>query len=204
MARAEPSRQCSPLRRQWRRALKAGLMLPWLAALAVLPAALSASQSPLVPIEALQLSRYEGRWFELAKYPNVFQRKCVADTSADYALLPSGKVQVTNRCRIAEGSLIVAVGEARVVGPDASATLEVRFAPAWLAWIPLVWGDYWVIDLDAGYTLSAVSEPEREYLWILSRTPEVPESVLKPLLERLEAKGFDLSRLEWTRHSASP
>lgn len=178
----------------------------WLAALLLLTAVSlsSAAQAPLATIDALQLSRYEGRWFEIAKYPNVFQRKCVADTTAYYASAPSGTVRVTNRCRVADGSMIEAVGEARVVGAEGSPTLKVRFAPAWLGWIPLVWGDYWVIDLDAAYTLSAVSEPERDYLWILARTPQVPESALKPLLARLEAKGFDLSRLEWTRHSATP
>ena len=200
MARAESGRRPASRQAGWQRARALLFALPWLATVAALPA----DPMPVTPIESLQLSRYEGRWFEIAKYPNVFQRKCVADTTADYARLPAGTVSVTNRCRVAEGSMIEAVGEARVVGIEGSPTLKVRFAPAWLGWMPLVWGDYWVIDLDAAYTLSAVSEPERDYLWILARTPQVPESALKPLLARLEAKGFDLSRLEWTRHSAAP
>ena len=77
-----------------------------------------------------------------------------------------------------------------------SPRLKVRFAPAWLSFLPLVWGDYWVIDLDADYQLVAVSEPEREYLWILSRQPQVDPARYQALLQRLQALGFDLGRLE--------
>jgi apolipoprotein D and lipocalin family protein len=74
----------------------------------------------------------------------------------------------------------------------------VRFAPAWLSWLPMVWGNYWVIDLDPGYRLAAVSEPSREFLWILSRTPTVDAAAYQALQGRLQAKGFDLSKLERT------
>jgi apolipoprotein D and lipocalin family protein len=74
--------------------------------------------------------------------------------------------------------------------------LKVRFAPAWLSWLPQVWGDYWVIDLDDDYQLAAVSEPSREYLWVLSRTPRVDANTYNALLKRLSAQGFDLSKLE--------
>jgi len=74
--------------------------------------------------------------------------------------------------------------------------LEVRFAPAWLSWVPMVWGNYWVIDLDPAYQLVAVSEPSREYLWVLSRTPTVDAAAYQALLGRLQAQGFDLSKLE--------
>jgi apolipoprotein D and lipocalin family protein len=77
--------------------------------------------------------------------------------------------------------------------------LQVRFAPAWLSWLPMVWGNYWVIDLDDGYQLVAVSEPKREFLWILSRTPKVSAEAYSALLERLKAQGFDLERLERSR-----
>jgi apolipoprotein D and lipocalin family protein len=74
--------------------------------------------------------------------------------------------------------------------------LQVRFAPAWLSWLDAVWGDYWVVDLDADYRLVAVSEPRREYLWILSRTPAVDEAALQALIGRLDALGFDRTRLQ--------
>jgi apolipoprotein D and lipocalin family protein len=82
------------------------------------------------------------------------------------------------------------------VGEAGSSRLEVRFAPAWLSWLPWVWGNYWVIDLDPAYQLSVVSEPKREYLWVLSRTPAVDPLAWEALMTRLRAKGFDLSRLK--------
>ena len=87
---------------------------------------------------------------------------------------------------------------------DAAAELDVRFAPAILSFIPMVWGDYWVIDLDNKYQLSAVSEPKREYLWILSRTPQVPAAEYNALLARLKAQGLDTSKLVLTPHTVAP
>ncbi len=153
----------------------------------------------LQPIAALDVPRYMGAWYEIAKYPNWFQRKCVSGTRADYSLQPDGAVQVLNRCKTKSGEVIDALGQARQVGPANSPKLEVRFAPAWLSFLPFVWGDYWVIDLDEAYQLVAVSEPKRDYLWILSRTPRVDDRAYKALLARLSSKGFDVSKLDPTR-----
>lgn len=158
---------------------------------------------PLATIPSLDVSRYVGRWYEIAKYPNRFQRKCVSDTTAEYRLEPGGKLEVINRCRMEDGQFDEAVGEARQIGGRSSPKLEVRFAPSWLSFIPAVWGDYWVIDLDPDYELVAVSEPKREYLWILSRTPQVGTDAYGDLLQRLRDKGFDTRRLETTVHTAA-
>lgn len=166
---------------------------------AALPATATEPVPPLAPIAALDVPRYMGDWYEIAKYPNAFQKKCAGFTKASYKPLDSGRVQVINTCRGQDGGAEVAVGEARQVGGSDSARLEVRFAPAWLSFLPMVWGDYWVIDLDAEYTLAAVSEPKREYLWILSRTPAVDKVEYSALLQRLKQRGFDLDRLEKTR-----
>ncbi|WP_293464068.1 lipocalin family protein [Polaromonas sp.] len=155
---------------------------------------------PLTAISALDVSRYMGTWYEIAKFPAWFQKKCVADTRAEYSLLPGGKVQVINLCSQENGEMKEAVGSARQIGEKTSSMLEVRFAPAWLSFIPAIWGDYWVIDLDPDYQLVAVSEPKREYLWILSRTRKVDSAAYDALLGRLTRKGFDLQRLEKTPH----
>jgi apolipoprotein D and lipocalin family protein len=162
--------------------------------------ALASEPPPLTTVAALDVPLYMGRWYEIAKYPNRFQRKCVADTSAEYKLEPDGRVKVINRCRMENGEWNEAVGMARQVGDTSSPKLEVRFAPAWLSFIPAVWGDYWVIDLDPEYQLVAVSEPRREYLWVLSRSPAVRHDVLAALLERLRRLGFDTNRLEVSAH----
>lgn len=150
-------------------------------------------------IPALDVPRYMGTWYEIAKYPNWFQRKCAGWTRADYSLEKDGTVQVINRCRLENGEIQVAVGTARQTGPTTSPKLEVRFAPAWLSFLPFVWGDYWVIDLDEHYQLVAVSEPEKEYLWILARTPAIAPDAYQSLLTRLSQQGFDIRRLEATR-----
>jgi apolipoprotein D and lipocalin family protein len=75
----------------------------------------------------------------------------------------------------------------------------VRFAPEWLSFIPMVWGDYWIIDLDPNYQWVVVSEPDRDYLWILSRTPQMLAATYQELLGRLHDRGFDLQRIEPSR-----
>lgn len=152
----------------------------------------------LKSIPKLDPQRYSGRWHEIAKFPNWFQRKCVSDTSADYSLMPEGGLRVVNQCRLQNGRMDQALGVARQVGGASSARLQVRFAPAWLSLLPFVWGDYWVVDLDDSYELAAVSEPKREYLWILSRSPTVDEARYAALLGRLTAMGLDVSKLERT------
>ncbi|MGZ8294503.1 MAG: lipocalin family protein [Telluria sp.] len=159
----------------------------------------SAADAPLSTIAALDVPRYMGTWYEIAKFPNRFQKKCAGFTKATYSTLPDGTLQVANSCRTASGDTDEAIGAARQVGGPASPKLKVRFAPAFLSFIPMVWGDYWVIDLDPGYQLAAVSEPKREYLWILSRTPKVDKAAYDALLARLAAKGLDVGKLDLTR-----
>jgi apolipoprotein D and lipocalin family protein len=150
---------------------------------------------PLTTIASLDVNRYIGRWYEVAKFPNRFQKQCASDTTADYGLREDGRIRVLNRCRKADGSEDAVEGVARQVGGPTSPKLEVRFAPAFLSFLDIVWGDYWVIDLDEYYMLSAVSEPSRKYLWILSRTRQVDPLAYQALLMRLEAQGLDTSKL---------
>lgn len=158
----------------------------------------ASTQAPLPTIAALDVPRYMGRWYEIAKFPNWFQRKCVADTSANYQLLADGSVEVLNQCRQKNGEMQQALGAARQIGPATSPKLQVRFAPAWLSVLPFVWGNYWVIDLDERYELVAISEPKREYLWVLSRSPQVEPARYQALLSRLKALGLDTDKLEVT------
>ena len=150
---------------------------------------------PLTTIAALDVPRYMGTWYEIAKFPNRFQKKCTGFTKATYSALADGTLQVANSCRSAKGETEQAIGAARQVGGPDSPKLKVRFAPAILSFLPMVWGDYWVIDLDPGYRLAAVSEANREYLWILSRTPTVDKASYDALVARLAAQGLDVSKL---------
>jgi apolipoprotein D and lipocalin family protein len=152
---------------------------------------------PLTPVARLDLNRYAGVWYEIAKYPNRYQAICAGETTATYRLTGES-VSVLNRCRRTDGSMTEVTGTARRVGGPNSAVLEVRFAPNWLAWLPAVWAPYWVFDIDPDYTLAAVGQPGREYLWVLSRTPHVEPARYAALLGRIAAAGYDVGRLELT------
>jgi apolipoprotein D and lipocalin family protein len=163
----------------------------WLAMVGVV----QAEQVPLQTVPSVDVSRYMGTWHEIAKYPNGFQKECVSHTQATYSQQADGRVQVFNRCKTDKGEWREALGVARQIGGPTSARFKVRFAPVWLSFMPQVWGDYWIIDLDTDYQWVVVSEPQREYLWILSRTPQMPMAIYQALLGKLGRLGFDLQRI---------
>ena len=156
------------------------------------------SDQAVQTIASLDVPRYLGTWYEIAKFPNWFQKKCVSNTKAVYTAKPDGNLRVLNSCKTAGGETSEAEGLARQIGAKDSPKLEVRFAPEWLSFLPLVWGDYWVIDLDSQYQVAAVSDPRREYLWVLSRTPQLDPKVYADLLQRLKQQQFDIQKLELT------
>lgn len=146
----------------------------------------------------VDLDAYMGTWYEQAHLPMYFQRKCDRNTTANYNLRPDGQVDVLNSCEADDGRRIVAQGVARKVG-NSTSRLEVRFAPAFLSFLPFVWGDYWIIGLDEGYRWSVVGSPDRKYLWILSREKQLPDATYRQLVDLAKAQGFDTSRLVRTR-----
>ena len=165
------------------------------ALLALLLAGCAQSNPDLVVQKDVDLSKYAGTWYEQARLPNRFQSKCVGDVQADYVLQEGGVLQVTNQCRLEDGSVEVAVGEGRLAGGDSTSKLEVRFAPSWLSWLPMVWGDYWIIQLQGDYQYSLVGTPNREFLWVLSRDKEGDKETVQELLEFAEEQGFDISNV---------
>lgn len=157
------------------------------------------SSLPLQPVASIDLPRFMGTWYEIARTPNRFQKRCAGFTRTDFHLQVDGTVQAVNRCRLRNGQLHFALAIGRQVGAPNSPRLKVRFAPAWMSFVPAVWGDYWIIDLDEQYQLVAVSEPTRKYLWILSRTTLVEPQAYAALLERLKDKGFIVEQLLMTQ-----
>lgn len=152
----------------------------------------------LETVPRVELQRYLGKWYEIAKFPNRFQKGCDCAT-AQYSLRDDGDIRVENQC-VKENenhTLKSTTGKAWIVDPITYAKLKVRF----------FWpfsGDYWIIDLGENYEYSVVSEPERNYLWILSRSPEILEPVYQGILERLREKDFDLTRLQKSRQIPDP
>ncbi len=155
---------------------------------------LLAQKDPLKSVKALDLKRYMGLWHEVARLPNSFERNCEKAT-AEYFLNDDGTVRVLNTCVKENGYTKNIKGRAYIPDPDYPAQLKVNFVPKWLSWTGLGWGDYWVIDLDSDYQWAVVSEPSREYLWILSRSPQMPPEVFGGIVNRLKAKQFDLTHL---------
>lgn len=151
------------------------------------------------PVAQVDLARYVGKWYEIARFPNGFQKGCVANVSAQYNKREDGEIDVINRCREADGKQEEAIGRARVADTVSNAKLKVRFAPDWLSWLSFVWADYWIIDLAPDYSIAAVGEASREYLWILARTPTIPASEYEAVVNRITAQGFDTSKLVKTR-----
>jgi apolipoprotein D and lipocalin family protein len=170
----------------------------------MLAAATTSAQSsgPVRTVPLVDLARYAGDWFEIARFPNRFQRQCVGDVRASYDRRPDGLVDVVNRCRTADGET-EARGVARLVDERTMAKLKVRFAPAWLSWLPVVWGDYWIIGLAEDYSWAVVGSPDREYLWLLARTPQLNEKSTAAARQAARANGFDVERLVPTMQSGA-
>lgn len=150
------------------------------------------SAQTLETVPFVDLKKYTGKWFEIASYPQRFQKGCHC-TTAQYTLSDKGYVIVENRCNrdSANGKPSYIKGKAFVEKNSGNAKLKVQF----------FWpfrGKYWIIDLADDYSYAVVSHPNRKYLWILSRTPAMDENTYRQILERLKQKSFDLSILRKT------
>ena len=166
-------------------------------------AAIAAAPPPLRVVPELDLQRYSGRWFEIARLPNRFQTKCAGDVTAVYTPRPDGRITVTNRCREASGRTTEAAGVARRVDGRPASVLEVRFAPAFLSFVPAVWGDYQVLALGKDYDHALIGTPDRKYLWVLSRAPRMDAATYQSLLDQAKAQGFDVAAVVKTPQSSS-
>lgn len=141
-------------------------------------------------VKDFDLGRYLGNWYEIARYENRFEKKCVGNVTARYAATEKpGRITVTNECRRADGRMTVAKGYGKVDG--AGGQLKVSFFRPF-------WARYWVLALDPEYKWSLVGEPKREYLWILSRTPALGAEALEGIKAKAVEQGFDVSKLLMT------
>ena len=157
-------------------------------------------EQPLEVVPAVNLVRYAGTWYEIARLPNRFQEQCAGDVKATYTLLDNGELRVVNRCRKESGEIDEAEGLARLASDDGPNTkLKVRFAPAFLSFLPFVWGDYWIIGLGENYEYAIVGTPDRKYGWILSRTPKLSQDKLNKINEILLEKKYDPKKFEFTQ-----
>ena len=175
------------------RAIALSALLALVAALS-LTSCSSAPEAPLPTVASVDVPRYMGRWYEIAKLPNRFQASCASDTVARYRLKDDG-VEVFNQCRHSDGSVDSIRGRATIVPGSAGARLRVSFF-----WP--IYGNYWVLSLDPAYETVLVGEPSRQYAWILSRSPGLDDARVQQLLARAQALGFDRTAFIRTRQAA--
>lgn len=162
-------------------------------------------QAPVTPVADLDLDRYLGQWFEIARLPLVSEKQCRSDISAHYSLDPeAGQLNIVNRCRRADGSEQSVAGVATLAEDSLPSQLRVTFAPRAIRMLPLVWADYWVLHVDADYRYALVGTPDRKHLWLLSRTPRLTGRARDVLLDEARTQGYDLSRLIETEHGNPP
>ncbi len=144
---------------------------------------------PLATVDQVDIQRYSGTWYEIARYENSFEKGCT-NATADYTLRDDGKIKVTNRCILDGGEAIKAVGVAYATDASNSKLKVSFFRP--------FYGNYWILMLDDGYRYAVVGDPSRKYFWILSRTPMLDQTTLDTILGRLPALGYSTEKLLWT------
>lgn len=143
-------------------------------------------------VDSVNLLRYSGLWYEIASFPQKFQKGCCG-TTAKYTLSDKGYVIVENTCYrdSLKGKISYIKGKAFAERGSKNAKLKVQFFKPFK-------GKYWILELDTAYRYAAVGHPNRKYLWILSRTPQLDSAAYKKILSRLSEKGFDLNKLRKT------
>jgi apolipoprotein D and lipocalin family protein len=141
-------------------------------------------------VDYVDLTKYTGLWYEIARIPNRFQKHCVKGTTAEYSLKENGEILVINSCTDNDNEVDVAEGVAKVVDKKSNARLEVSFV-SFFGWRPF-WGDYWIIGLDENYQWAVIGHPERKYGWILSRTKNPDRQMLDEAFDILIKQGYNL------------
>lgn len=151
-----------------------------------------ASHAPLKTVDHVDLKRYSGRWYEIARYPNRFQEKCAGGVTAEYTPQADGTIKVTNSCITKDGERESVTGRAKVVPDTGNARLKVSFFGPF-------YGSYDIIGLAKDYSWALVGHPSRDYLWILARHPSLSESRYQQIVNLAVAQGYDASRIQRTK-----
>lgn len=158
------------------------------------------SDDEVITVEQVDLQRYLGTWYEIARKPIRIEDDGARDVTATYSLKDDCKIRVLNRCLNEDGEYEDAEGEA-VALDSSNAKLSVTFMPKGLRWLPFARGDYWVMRLDPGYNVALIGTPSRQYLWLLARNATLDETTVREWLDYAVADGFDISDIIRPRQS---
>ncbi len=153
------------------------------------------SREPLHTVTSVDLARYAGTWYEIARLPMWFQRHCI-DSKAIYTIRPDGTVCVHNECVTDTGGLDQVDGIATIVDTKTNAKLAVTFDNFFARLVgPSRDGNYWILDLDPDYQTALVGTQNRRYLWILSRSPHLDDVTYQRVVGKAQQLGFPVSDL---------
>src|SRR5579871_4084205 len=154
------------------------------------------ADEPLETTRHVDLTRYLGKWFEIARLPLVWENKCASDVTATYTSLSDGKIGVLNSCRKSDGKITQSKGTAKLASRNDSSNAKLKVTFFW----PFS-GDYWILDLDPNYRWALVGNPSRKNLWILSRTPSLDRETIDMLLAKGASLGFDTTKIIMTKQT---
>lgn len=152
-------------------------------------------------VDTLDLAKYSGTWYEIGRLPMYFQRKCMSDVTATYTpKAESEGITVLNQCAGEDGKLITAEGLA-TPADNTGSKLKVTFLPSWIRWMPIGRADYWVLAHDPNYKTALVGTPDKEYLWLLARSPNISQEAYAKYRQIAQQQGYNLKAFKLTDHS---
>lgn len=145
----------------------------------------------------VELTRYAGRWYEVARLPMFFESACDGQPTAHYEPRMDGSIGVVNRCPVGKGEVAEVSGIAEPVAGSGGGKLKVSLWPAWLRWLPMAWADYWIVHVDDDYSEALVGSPSRNFCWLLSRRRSLPRERMLALVEIARDQGFAVDKLRF-------
>lgn len=160
----------------------------------------SAKAQPLHAISDLQLDRYLGVWYEIARKPFAAQKHCDQAARSIYTLNENGQMAIEQRCLTRQGRHYQQVAEGFIANPPFNSKFKVSYLPEAVRWIPVWRGDYWVLKIDEDYQTVLIGEPKRQYLWLLAREPVLSPKITQHYLNYAEQLGYNLDDLIYSQH----
>jgi len=152
----------------------------------------SQKNAPLPTVNKVELNKYLGTWYEIARYEHFFEKDC-KNVSANYSMMDEETIKVINRCtKITTNEKKEAMGRAYAID-ETNSKLKVSFFRPF-------YGNYWILMLGNDYEYALIGEPSREYLWILARKNSIDETLKNEILSKLPEFGYSEDELIWTKH----
>jgi len=162
-------------------------------------ASLRSDGGPVQTVEAVDMQRYAGLWYEIARLPTPFEGRFDSDATVTYTACGQ-HLEVDKRSRMPSGRERRSVGVAHPVKGTGGAQMEVSLFPSWLRWLPLAWAGEWVVAIDSDYQTAVVGAPDRGALYLLSRSPEIDETRYQTMVASAAAQGYKVARLRRVQH----